>query len=91
MKIKRLIIDVLKPHEPSIVVFAEQISELDGIGGITIKVHEIDEKTETLAVAVEGKDLDFEDIKEAIEKLGGSVHSIDLVSAGSKNVSPRED
>lgn len=84
MKIRRLNIDVLMPHEPSVLVYAEKLSSLKGVEGITIHVSEIDEKTETLKMIIEGQALSFEKIKEIIENLGGSIHSIDSVSAGSR-------
>ncbi|MEA2086058.1 MAG: DUF211 domain-containing protein [Chloroflexota bacterium] len=46
----------------------------------------MDEKTKTVEVTIEGKSLSFKAIKKVIEELGGSVHSIDMVSAGSKLV-----
>jgi hypothetical protein len=86
MTVRRLVIDVLIPHDPSEIVYAERISELDGIEGITVHVMEVDEKTKTVEMTIEGEALSFEDIKKVIEELGGSVHSVDRVSAGSRIV-----
>jgi len=86
MTVRRLVIDVLIPHDPSEIAYAERISELDGIEGITVHVMEVDEKTKTVEMTIEGESLPFEDIKKVIEGLGGSVHSIDRVSAGSRTV-----
>jgi uncharacterized protein len=86
MAIKMLVIDVLAPHEPDVLVYAERISELDGADGVTVHVLEVDEKTKSVEMTIEGEDLSFEAIKKIIEELGGSIHSIDLVSAGSKVV-----
>lgn len=86
MQIRRLVIDVLIPHDPGVLAYAERISELDHIDGLTINVSEFDEKTKTIEMAIEGEALSFEAIKEVIEDLGGSVHSIDEVSAGSRIV-----
>ena len=86
MPIRRLVIDVLMPLEPSIVDCAEKISQLDKTDGANIHVLEIDEKTKTVEITIEGQDLSFDLIREIIEKMGGSVHSIDRVAAGSKMV-----
>ena len=86
MTVRRLVIDVLIPHDPSEIAYAEKISELDGIEGITVHVMEVDEKTKTVEMTIEGEALSFEDIKKVIEELGGSVHSVDRVSAGSRIV-----
>jgi len=89
MPIRRLVIDVLIPHEPDVLTYAEKISALDGTEGLTILVQEIDEQTKTLRMAVEGEILSFKSIQKVIEELGGSVHSIDQVSAGSRIVECR--
>jgi hypothetical protein len=86
MPVRRLVIDVLMPLEPSIVSYAEKISSLDNTDGVNIHVLEIDEKTRTVEMTIEGEDLSFETIKKVIEDMGGSVHSIDRVSAGSRIV-----
>ncbi|MFH1821679.1 MAG: DUF211 domain-containing protein [Methanobacteriota archaeon] len=88
MKIKRIVIDVLVPNETGVLAFAEKIGELDKIDGVTIQVIEIDERTKTVEMTIEGDDVHFEKITEAIDGLGGSVHSIDEVSAGSRIIQP---
>jgi hypothetical protein len=42
-------------------------------------VTEVDEKTESTVVAIEGEDIPFQDIVDIITRLGASVHSIDEV------------
>jgi hypothetical protein len=84
MPIRRLVIDVLMPLEPSIVDCAEKISKLEKTEGANVHLIEIDEKTKTVEITIEGHDLSFDAIKEVIEKMGGSVHSIDRVAAGSR-------
>lgn len=86
MQIKRLVLDVLIPQEPPVIAFAERISDLDNVDGVTIRVSEIDERTKSVEMAIEGEGLSIEDISREIEDLGGSVHSIDRVSAGSRIV-----
>ena len=84
MAVKRLVIDVLIPHEPDIIEFSESLAGVRGVDGVTVHVLEIDEKTKTLEITVEGHDLKYADIEEVIESYGGSIHSIDMVSAGKK-------
>jgi len=86
MAIRRLVIDVLIPHEPDETVYAEKIAALDNIDGVTLRVTEVDERTKTTEITIEGEAVSFESVKKAIEDIGGSVHSIDQVSAGSRIV-----
>ncbi len=80
-KIRRLILDVLKPHHPNVVEFAGALSAQGVDYGVTINVLEMDDKTETLEVVVEGADIQFDRIVASIKELGGSLHSIDEVVA----------
>ena len=86
MPIKRIVIDVLIPHNLDVMDFAEKMAEVDEVDGANVHVLEVDEKTKTIELTIEGKALSFEPIKKVIEGLGGSVHSVDMVSAGSKLV-----
>ena len=86
MAVRRLVLDLLVPHEPSVVVYAERLSELNGVEGVTVDVIEADAQTKTLEVTMEGTALVFEDVAEVIKSLGGALHSVDEVSAGNRIV-----
>lgn len=80
--IRRLVLDVLKPHEPGILEFAETVSDLDGASGVTATLVEIEENVRSLRIVIEGDDLDLEAVDAVITDLGGSIHSVDGVSCG---------
>ncbi len=77
--IKALVLDVLKPHSPSLPEFATFISELEGVNKIDVTLIEMDERTESLKVVLNGSNIDFEALKEHIEKYGAVIHSVDQV------------
>nr|WP_242451192.1 DUF211 domain-containing protein [Methanothermobacter sp. THM-2] len=78
----RIVLDILKPHEPIIPEYAKYLSELRGVEGVNITLMEIDKETENIKVTIQGNDLDFDEITRAIESYGGSIHSVDEVVAG---------
>jgi len=78
----RVVLDILKPHEPIIASFAKYLSEIQGVEGVNITLMEIDKETENIKVTMQGDDLDFDEITKAIEEYGGSIHSVDEVVAG---------
>ncbi|MGB5259401.1 MAG: DUF211 domain-containing protein [Gammaproteobacteria bacterium] len=78
--VQRLVLDVLKPHQPNTLEFARAIAALGEGYQVDIRVLEVDEDTETLQVIIEGNRLDFEGISVAISENGASLHSIDEVS-----------
>lgn len=80
LQVKQLVLDVLKPHQPDVLEFARKIAEHVENGQVNLKVLEMDDKTETLQVIVEGQDLELSQIVAAIDEMGGSLHSVDGVS-----------
>lgn len=80
--IKRVVLDVLKPRHPNIIDFARTIADLGEDYRVVISVDEVDDKTESVMLSVAGENLDFEVIQQAIQALGGSLHSIDEIEAG---------
>jgi hypothetical protein len=84
--IKRLVLDVLKPHKPSILELAQQLSKLHHVTGVNLSIQEVDTETETIKITVEGNNIDFDELKDVIEDMGAAIHSIDEVAAGTKLV-----
>nr|WP_245526475.1 DUF211 domain-containing protein [Desulfurococcus mucosus] len=88
---KRIILDVLYPvRGTSIVDLAKSIVEITGVSSVSITVKEVDVDTQNILVMVEGSDISFEDVRDAIEKEGGVIHSIDQVVAGERIIEPPE-
>lgn len=84
--IKMMTLDVLKPQEPGVDTYAEEIAGMKHIDTIKIKLMEIDTKTETVKIIVEGSGLNLEPIENKIKELGGTVHSVDEVIASEKDI-----
>lgn len=81
-KIRRLVLDTLKPHEPNIIDLANVLSELTGVSAVNISIYELDRKVENAKITIEGEDIAFEEVAHSIEDMGGTIHSIDEVVAG---------
>lgn len=79
VQVKRIVLDVLKPHDPNGFDFTTAIAEKTPGCSIKLTVTAMDAKTETVILVVEGKNLHLHVISEAIGSLGGSIHSIDEV------------
>lgn len=79
VQIKRIVLDVLKPHNPNALDFTTAIAEKMPGCRIKLTVAAMDEKTETVLLMIEGEQVPFSAITEAISSLGGSIHSIDEV------------
>ena len=81
-KIRRLVLDTLKPHDPDIIEMAEALSEKPGVSSVNISIYEMDRKVENAKITIEGENINFEIVSAVIEELGGAIHSIDEVVAG---------
>ena len=66
--VQRLVLDVLKPHQPNALDFAHAIAALGEGYRVDIHVIEVDEQTETLQVSIEGVRLDFGRINSVINE-----------------------
>ena len=83
ISVKRVVLDILKPHHPNALEFSQTIAAVGDDYRVRLTVCEVDEKTETLQVVVEGSAIDFEAVQAAINGMGGSLHSIDEVEVQS--------
>ena len=81
-KIRRIVLDVLKPHDPTIIELSSELSDLGGVEAVNISIFEIDLRVENAKITLEGSDLNYDEVQRVIGILGGTVHSIDEVVAG---------
>ena len=79
VRIKKLVLDVLKPHHPNALEFTTAMAEMGGKISFKLYVDEIDEKTESVILTVEADHINYEAVEKRIQELGASVHSIDEV------------
>ena len=84
VSVKSIVLDVLKPHQPNALEFSQAIAEVGDDYHVHLDVIEVDEKTESVKVTIDGAAIDFEAIKKVITDLGGSLHSIDEVEVKSE-------
>lgn len=80
--LRRIVLDVLKPHDPSLIEFAQHVTETERVDAATASLIELDKEVQNIKITVEGEDLDYGSIEEAVDDLGGTVHSIDQVACG---------
>jgi hypothetical protein len=87
--VRRIVVDVLKPHDPPLLEFTERVAETEAVEGVTSSLIELDQEVQNVKLTFEGEELDFEAIEATIENLGGTVHSVDQVSCGDYVVKDR--
>lgn len=82
MTVRRLVLDVLIPHDPSLLSFSQQISDATSVDAVTASLIERDTEVHNVKLTLEGTDLNYDTIDAAISDLGGTIHSVDQVSCG---------
>ncbi len=78
-RIVHVVLDVLKPHQPTLPEFASYLGELSGVTRVDVSLVEMDEKTESLKIIIEGSNVDYEDLRAHMAKQGAVIHSVDQV------------
>jgi hypothetical protein len=82
VNIRRIVLDVQKPHDPPILLLAKELADIDGVDGVNITIFEMDRQVENVKLTIEGQNIPYEAIKKQIEAQGGTIHSLDEVAAG---------
>lgn len=88
--VRLLVLDILKPHRPSALEYAQELSKIDSSYSVNIKVVTIDERTETVQVIIEGNSIDYKKVEDTVLALGGNIQSIDEVCVGAKLIDSRK-
>ena len=81
VSIKRIVLDVLKPHQPGTLELATAMASLGDDYLVRMTVLDVDKNTESLQIEIIGKSIDFSAIESTLTSMGASLHSIDLVEA----------
>lgn len=82
VNVRRLVLDLLKPHDPDVVTFAESVAGCEGVAGVNGVLLETDKEVQNVKLTIEGDSIPVGVIHETIRDLGGTVHSIDEVVCG---------
>lgn len=80
--IRRLVLDVLTPHDPPLVELARSAAAVDGVDGVNLQLVEIDREVQNVKLTVEGATVDYDGVTDVVDRHGGSVHSVDEVVCG---------
>ncbi len=82
--LRRLVLDVLKPHRPSLVELSQRLSAIKGVDGVNCSLDEVDQETETVKVTIEGTGITFDSVETVLRELGAVIHSVDEVASGKR-------
>ena len=80
--IRRIVLDVLKPHSPGILEIATDLADLKGVDGVDISLIEMDQKVENVKITCEGDSINYAEVETVIKEHGASIHSLDKISVG---------
>ncbi len=84
--IKRIVLDVLKPHKPDLIEMSQRLSALKGVDGVNCSLDEVDQETESVKITIEGTSIHYESVEDTLRELGAVIHSVDEVAAGKRLV-----
>ena len=78
-------LDILKPHQPGVDLVARTLMAIDGVTKVSIKVDELDQKTASLHINIEGINLSLESITDVLGSMNCALHSVDEVICEEKD------
>jgi hypothetical protein len=78
-------LDILKPHQPGVDLVARTLMKINGVTKVHIKVDEIDQKTASLHMNIEGINLSLEEITDVLGTMNCALHSVDEVNLEEKD------
>lgn len=84
-KLRRLVLDVLKPHQPSVIELTEKLSDVEGVEGVNSSLIEVDEEVKNVKITIEGS-FKEKPVRDVVDNHAASIHSIDEVAVGDKLV-----
>jgi hypothetical protein len=87
--VRRVVVDVLKPHDPPLIAFTSRIADVESVAAVTSSLIELDNEVQNVKLTLEGEDVDFDSVDEAVGGLGGTIHSVDQVVCGEYVVEDR--
>ena len=81
-EIRRMVLDILKPHEPGMTEYAQKLTSQKGVESVNLTLVEVDEEVENIKATVKGNQIRLDSLRECVDQLGGSIHSIDEIVCG---------
>jgi hypothetical protein len=72
-------LDILKPHQPGIDLLARTLMKINGVTKVRVKVDELDQKTASLHMNIEGVNVALDEITEVLGSMNCALHSVDEV------------
>lgn len=62
--------------------FAEHVADVESVDAVSTSLIELDQEVQNVKITAEGSTIEYDAVKDAIDGLGGTVHSIDQVAFG---------
>jgi hypothetical protein len=78
-------LDILKPHQPGVDLVARTLMKIDGVTKVRVKVDELDQRTASLHMNIEGINLSLDKVTEVLETMNCALHSVDEVNLEEKD------
>ena len=78
-------LDILKPHQPGIDLLTRTLMKINGVTKVRVKVDELDQKTASIHMNIEGNNISLEEITEVLDSMNCALHSVDEVICEEKD------
>jgi hypothetical protein len=79
VRIKRVLLEALKPRESSIIDLSKSLCSVEGIDECGIVVVDVDVKTETVKLTLRGHSVDYDAVLKIMEQQALSIKGVDEI------------
>lgn len=90
MYIVKIVLDVMSPAQQSIVDLVDSLSKIDGIAEVDVALSELEKNVEDFKVTLEGYNLNYDSIRNAIKEFGAVIRNVDNVISAERYI-PKQD
>lgn len=79
VRIRRVLLDVLKPRDTSVIDLSRALCSVEGVDECGIVVVDVDVKTETIKLTIKGHSVDYDAISKIMDEQALSIKGVDEI------------
>lgn len=80
VEIRRLLIEAVKPRDTSALLLTQALCAVNGVEECELAVTDVDARTETVKLTIKGPNIDYAELKKAMDENSLAVKGIDEVN-----------
>jgi len=89
VRIRRILLDALKPRDTSVVDLSKTLCSVEGVDECGVVVVDVDVKTETIKLTMKGHNIDYDAMSKIMEEQALSIKGVDEIDVEKVKPTPK--